>query len=250
MLPSARRVLLVEEGSHRDPAVAEIANALETAGYSVRVAEPDDSPNDVAACYRPDIAVISLAPGDGPRQPGVGAVARQLEQDHGVPVVVVAAQAAEPVPVPSEPSEAGAVVSRLSSVLHEVEPGPSRSLQAGDVVVDEAGRVALRADEPLDLTRLEFDLLAHFVRNRGRVLTREALLSSVWANEPVTSNAVEAVVSKLRAKLEARGRRIIHTVRGVGYVLRVEGTSPFDAHRPARERRARRRSQGTLSRDG
>jgi DNA-binding response OmpR family regulator len=99
-----------------------------------------------------------------------------------------------------------------------VTPPPS-SVAAGDLVVIPESRIARRRGEDLHLTRIEFDLLVELLRHVNRVLTKEALLRSVWQHEPVTANAIEARVSRLRAKLERLGPRLIHTVRGVGYVL-------------------------------
>jgi DNA-binding winged helix-turn-helix (wHTH) protein len=93
------------------------------------------------------------------------------------------------------------------------------TVTVGDLVVCADARIARRGGQRLDLTRIEFDLLVEFLRNRNRVLTKDALLASVWNHEPVTPNAIEARVSRLRAKLEQAGPRVIHTVRGVGYVL-------------------------------
>jgi two-component system OmpR family response regulator len=258
MVPNARRVLLVDEGPADDAAALEIANALEAAGFTVRIADARDSPEEVAARFRPDVAVIAVTPETPPAHESVGAVVHRLRSDHGVPVVVVEARDdpdADPGPIvfradgpPASPERLTGtpVVARVAAVLSDTPPS-SPTLEAGDVVVDEAGRLALRDDEPLDLTRLEFDLLAYLVRNRNRVQTREALLAAVWRNTPVTPNAIEAVVSKLRIKLEAHGPRLIHTVRGVGYVLRVAGTSPFDLRRHTlmaeRERLVRQRDE-------
>jgi len=227
LVPNARRVLLVDEGPADDAAALAIADALEAAGFTVRIADASDSPEEVAARFRPDVAVIAVTPETPPAHEPVGAVVHRLRSDHGLPVVVVEARddpvatAAPVVLAPDGPSASDAsrerltgtpVVARVAAVLGDT-PSSSPTLEAGDVVVDEAGRLALRDDEPLDLTRLEFDLLAYLVRNRNRVQTREALLAAVWRNTPVTPNAIEAVVSKLRIKLEAHGPRLIHTGR-------------------------------------
>jgi DNA-binding response OmpR family regulator len=103
------------------------------------------------------------------------------------------------------------------------DPAPAGAappvLTTGDLVVMPEARAASRAGEDLELTRIEFDLLYELLRHANRVLTKETLLRRVWRHEPVTANAIEARVSRLRAKLERRGPRVIHTVRGVGYVL-------------------------------
>jgi two-component system response regulator MprA len=91
-----------------------------------------------------------------------------------------------------------------------------------DLVLDPPARQVRRGDRPVELTALEFDLLHHFVRHRRHVLSREQLLDAVWGSSAAaTSNVVDVYVGYLRAKLEAAGEpRLLHTVRGVGYVLR------------------------------
>ena len=89
--------------------------------------------------------------------------------------------------------------------------------------LDLASHTAQRDGAPLELTRTERLLLELFLRNPDRVLTREVILDRVWGMDAQTSsNGVEVYVGYLRRKLEADGRpRLIETVRGVGYVLRV-----------------------------
>lgn len=90
------------------------------------------------------------------------------------------------------------------------------------LVIDPAARTAERDGSPLELTRREFALLEVLARNAGLVLTRDQLLERVWGYDfDVRSDAVDTFVSYLRRKLEAGGRaRLVHTVRGVGFVLR------------------------------
>lgn len=110
---------------------------------------------------------------------------------------------------------------RLRALLRRA---PSRSgvLRAGPVTVDPDARTATVAGRELALTRREFDLLETLVRNSGLVLTRTKLLELVWGYDfEVRTNVVDTFVSYLRRKLEADGRpRLIHTVRGVGFVYR------------------------------
>ncbi|UDY37505.1 winged helix family transcriptional regulator [Dermatobacter hominis] len=93
----------------------------------------------------------------------------------------------------------------------------------GDTMVDEGARTVTRAGRPLDLTRKEFDLLAHLVRHRGQVQERSSLLLAVWSSTDYHPNVIEVTISTLRHKLEAHGPRILHTVRGIGYVCRPAG---------------------------
>lgn len=97
------------------------------------------------------------------------------------------------------------------------------TMHVGDLVVDEPAHVVERNGSLVDLTALEFSLLVAFCRNRAHVLSKSQLLTMVWGFDHHDVNLVEVHVSALRRKLEAAGGRIIHTVRGVGYVLRPAG---------------------------
>jgi two-component system OmpR family response regulator len=96
-----------------------------------------------------------------------------------------------------------------------------RPLRAGDLVLDETRWTVHRAGRQVDLSPTEFRLLAYLMRNQGQVLTRAQLLENVWGwNRSGQSQIVETYVSYLRRKLDAFGPRLIHTRRGVGYLLR------------------------------
>ncbi|WP_030451669.1 response regulator transcription factor [Herbidospora cretacea] len=113
---------------------------------------------------------------------------------------------------------------RLRALLRRSGVAPVGSgVRAGGLVLDTDGRDAVFNGRPLALTRREFDLLEVLARNHGIVLSREVLLERVWGYDfAVTANAVETFIGYLRRKLEAEGEpRILETVRGVGYVLRV-----------------------------
>jgi two-component system response regulator MprA len=98
-------------------------------------------------------------------------------------------------------------------------------LRYEDLVLDPAARTVHRAGRAIDLTRTEFALLELLLRNAGRPLPRDVIMDRVWGweSEP-TSNSLEVFIGYLRRKTEAADEaRLIHTVRGVGYVLRSEG---------------------------
>ncbi len=110
-----------------------------------------------------------------------------------------------------------ALLRRRGAAGDEREP-----LRLADLVLDPASREVRRGDRAVDLTPLQFDLLAHLVRHPRVVLTRERLLDAVWGlDADGGSNVVDVCVAALRAQLEAGGEpRLVHTVRGVGYVAR------------------------------
>ena len=108
-------------------------------------------------------------------------------------------------------------------MLRRHEPGPER-LAVGDLVVEVESMRVTNAGRSVDLTALEFRLLEYLARNASIVLSRDRILSAVWGLDAETSsNIVDVYVGYLRSKLEAEGEpRLIHTIRGAGYVLRVD----------------------------
>ena len=115
------------------------------------------------------------------------------------------------------------VSARLHALLRRRPPAPADRLVAGDVELDPAGFTARRGGRDLGLTRREFELLELFMRHPGEVLDRRRLHAEIWRYtfDPGT-NVTDVFVGYLRRKLEADGEpRMLHTVRGVGFVLRA-----------------------------
>jgi DNA-binding response OmpR family regulator len=103
-------------------------------------------------------------------------------------------------------------------------PRGSAYLVVGDLKLNPDSREVYRGERRLDLTTREFELLEHLMRNARLVVSRQALLDEVWGYHPFAeTNTVDVFVSNLRRKLESGGEaRLLHTVRGAGYVLREE----------------------------
>jgi DNA-binding response OmpR family regulator len=114
------------------------------------------------------------------------------------------------------------LVLRLHALLRRRPPRATELLRVGPLTVDPTTWQVRYGDAPVELTRREFALLEVLARNTGLVLTRDQLLERVWGYDfDVRTDVVDTFVSYLRRKLEAGGRpRLIHTVRGVGFVLR------------------------------
>ncbi len=114
------------------------------------------------------------------------------------------------------------VVARLHALLRRRPPESDDAIEVGELELDLAGHRALRAGRDLELTRRELDLLSVFMRHPGQVVARERLHEEVWGYDfdPKT-NVADVFIGYLRRKLEAGGEpRVLHTVRGVGFVLR------------------------------
>uniref|UniRef100_UPI0024584413 winged helix-turn-helix domain-containing protein n=1 Tax=Nocardia brasiliensis TaxID=37326 RepID=UPI0024584413 len=127
----------------------------------------------------------------------------------------------------TKPFDLGELVARLRALLRRrvgtAEPA-GVPVRVGQVQIDLAGHRVLAAGKPVDLTKREFEVLALLADHPGIVLGREQILSAVWGYDfPTDTNVVDVFVSYLRRKLEAPGAaRVVHTVRGVGFVLREQ----------------------------
>jgi two-component system, OmpR family, response regulator MprA len=116
------------------------------------------------------------------------------------------------------------LVARVRALLRRSSLSGKKELRFDDVRLDPAARLAWRSERRLDLTKTEFDLLEILVWNAGVVLSRETLYERIWGYDFETSSrSLDVYIGYLRAKLEVEGgRRIVQTVRGVGFVVREE----------------------------
>ncbi len=202
-------------------------------GYQVELANDGAMALEAVAAQRPDAMVLDvMMPGvDGlevcRRLRGIGddlpilaLTARDAVSDR---VAGLDAGADDYLPKPFALEE---LLARLRALLRRASPadesaaGPA--LVFADLSLDPATREVRRGQRPISLTRTEFALLELLISRPRRVLTRGRILEDVWGYDfPTSGNALEVYIGYLRRKTEAGGeRRLIHTVRGVGYVLR------------------------------
>jgi two-component system, OmpR family, response regulator PrrA len=205
-----------------------LARALRLAGFRTDVAEGGRDALARIAASRPDVVVLDVSM---PDLSGTEVCRRLRAGGNEVPVVMLSAldeaddrisglqAGADDYLV--KPFVTAELELRLRALLRR-RPPATGVLRVGDLVVDADTRTARRAGIELELTRREFDLLEVLTRNAGMVLTRDRLLELVWGYDfDVGTNAVDTFVSYLRRKLESGGApRLIHTVRGVGFLLR------------------------------
>jgi len=118
------------------------------------------------------------------------------------------------------------LLARIRALLRRVGPeaGSDEILRVADLSLQPSTRIVRRGERTMELTRTEFSLLELLLRNAGQVLTREVIFDRVWGYDfGANSNSLEVYIGYLRRKTEADGEpRLIHTVRGVGYVLRQQ----------------------------
>ena len=115
------------------------------------------------------------------------------------------------------------LLARLRAVSRRRENVPVQVLEVEDLTLDPAAHRVMRASQPITLTATEFRILEFLLRNTGRVQSRTAIIEAVWGfEEDVEPNTVDVYVKSLRDKLDsAPHRKLIHTVRGYGYILRA-----------------------------
>jgi len=228
--PAVRpRVLVVDD----DRAVREsLRRSLEFNGYDVALAEDGAQALAGIGTADPDVVVMDVMM---PRLDGIETTKALRSAGNDVPILVLTARDAVGDRV--EGLDAGAddyltkpfalqeLLARLRALLRRVVPqddGADETLSFSDLTLDLATRDVHRNDRRIELTRTEFTLLEMFLRRPRRVLERSFILEEVWGYDfPTTANSLEVYVGYLRRKTEAEGEpRLIHTVRGVGYVLK------------------------------
>jgi two-component system response regulator MprA len=222
-------VLVVDD----DKAVREsLRRSLEFNGYAVSLAADGAEALAGFGGVHPDVVVMDLMM---PRLDGIETTKALRAAGHDVPILVLTARDAVGDRV--EGLDAGAddyltkpfalqeLLARLRALLRRVVPHGGQAdetLTFADLSLDVASREVRRGNRPIELTRTEFTLLEMFLRRPRRVLERSFILEEVWGYDfPTTANSLEVYVGYLRRKTEAEGEpRLLHTVRGVGYVLR------------------------------
>jgi two-component system response regulator MprA len=219
-------ILVVDD----DPRITDLVRrVLAYEGYSVAIAASGNEALNRTLERPPDLIVLDIM------LPGLNGleVARRLRAagDH-VPILMLTARDAVADRVkgletgaddylvkPFAPEE---LVARVKALLRRNQEERQEIVRYADVELDTGTRIAHRGVREIELSPTEYELLALFLRRPRQVLTREIILDRVWGMEfEGSSNVLEVYIGYLRTKLEAQGEpRLIHTVRGVGYVFK------------------------------
>jgi two-component system response regulator MprA len=222
----APRVLVIEDD---DEIAQTLQRSLRMEGYEVRIASDGVSALDDAHAFLPDLVVLDLGL---PRLDGID-VAKTLREQDDVPILMLTARDALEARVEGldagaddylvKPFERQELLARLRALLRRRPPRGAAPLVCGDLQLNPDTHEVERAERQIELTQREFELLEYLMRNERIVISRQRLLDEVWGYDPFsTTNTIEVFVSNLRRKLEAGGEpRLLHTIRGAGYVLRA-----------------------------
>ncbi len=227
------RVLVVEDD---DEIAQALQRSLRLEGYEVRISGDGVAALDDAHTFLPDLVVLDLGL---PRLDGVE-VAKALRERDDVPILMLTARDGLESRVDGldagaddylvKPFERQELLARLRALLRRRPPRGAASLVVGDLrlnpdthEVERGGAAGGAGGRSVELTQREFELLEYLMRNERIVISRQRLLDEVWGYDPFsTTNTIEVFVSNLRRKLEADGEpRLLHTIRGAGYVLRA-----------------------------
>lgn len=218
------RVLIVEDDA---PIRAALDVALAGEGYRTRTAEDGTALRQIAEEFRPDLAILDVRLPKGPDGYGMARIMRDATD---APVLFLTA--ADSIEGRLEAFDAGAddymakpfsmaeLIARVRALLRRSGRLTAAVWQIDDLIVDDGARTVTRNGKAVILTETEYGILDALGSHQGQVLSKAQLLSRVWGFDAYDPNLVEVHVSALRRKLEAHGDRLVHTVRGAGYVIR------------------------------
>jgi two-component system OmpR family response regulator len=223
------RLLVVDD----EPNILELLSAsLRFAGFDVASAANGVEALRLARSFRPDLLVLDVMM---PEMDGFDLVRRLRGEGSRTPVVFLTARDATEDKVTgltlggddyvTKPFSLEEVVARIRAVLRRTSEGPTSEqswrVSFADIELDDETHEVWKAGEPVSLSPTEFKLLRYFLQNAGRVLSKAQILDHVWNYDfGGDANVVESYVSYLRRKVDTTEPRLLHTLRGVGYVLR------------------------------
>ena len=220
------RILLVED----DPGIASfIVKGLKEAGYIVEYVADGPAGLDELLAEEFDAAIIDIML---PLQDGLSVIQTARQQNVTTPVLILSAKASVDDRVVGlqnggddylvKPFAFSELLARLQALIRRAnritEP---TTLTVGPLIVDLIRRKVKRSDQEIELQPLEFSLLEYLMRNAGRVVSKTMIMEHVWDyNFDPQTNVVEVRICRLRDKIDrGHDNKLIHTVRGVGYVL-------------------------------
>jgi two-component system response regulator MprA len=219
------RILVIDD----DKKITDLLRrGLSYEGYSVDVAYDGKEGLDIARDRTPDLVILDIM------MPGIDGleVCRRLRAGGDLPILMLTAKDAVSDRVAGletgaddylvKPFAFEELLARVHALLRRHEPQARQILHYAELVLDTASRKARRGNRDIELSTTEYELLLLFLRHPEQVLTRNLIMERVWGYDfGGESNVLEVYIRYLRNKLEAGGeKRLIHTIRGAGYVLR------------------------------
>jgi len=220
------RILVVED---EKKVASFIRRGLEAEHYTVDVAHDGEAGLARAIDQPYDLIILDIML---PGRDGFGVVRELRRGGRDVPVLLLTARAAVSDRVSgldlgaddylTKPFAFDELLARVRALLRRGASAPGPTISVADLSLDPSTRVVTRAGRRIDLTAREYALLEFFLRNPGRVLSRSVIAQHVWGVDFDTfTNVIDVYVNYLRRKIDASfAPRLLHTVRGAGYVLK------------------------------
>lgn len=222
------RILLIED---EKKTVAFLAKGLREAGFAVDVGRDGEKGLELARATRHDLLIVDVML---PKKDGWAVVTELRGEGLHTPILFLTARDSVRDRVKGlelgaddylvKPFAFSELLARVRSVLRRAPVRHEEQLRIADLEIDTRRHKAFRAGVALNLTAKEFLLLAHLVRSAGEVVSRTEIVEHVWdINFETETNVVDVMVRRLRAKVDDPFKiKLIHTIRGAGYVLKVD----------------------------
>lgn len=220
------KVLYVED----EKKVADLVkDALERENFSVVIGSDGEQGESLALESDFDLVILDLLL---PKKDGLDVLKTLREKKPTTPVLLLTAKSSVEDKVKgldegaddylTKPFAITELIARVRSLIRRGGTGQAAPIRVGDVVLNPLTRKVRRQNKPIDLTTKEYDLLEYFMRNENKVLSRAVISEHIWGyNFDTGTNIIDVYINHLRNKIDGGfDRKLFHTVRGVGYVMK------------------------------
>ncbi len=223
------KLLIVEDETHMADL---LRKGLAEEGHNAICAYDGAEGFDLAKSYEFDVIILDVMM---PKLNGYDLAKRLRAEKVRTPILMLTAKDTVPDIVRgldlgvddymTKPFSFDELLARLRSVRRRISSTGEGELRVGDLVLDPAGRDVVRGEVRISLTRTEYNLLERLMFRVGKVVSRRSLIESVWGfDREIEENTLDAFMHLLRNKIDTPGKpKLIHTVRGVGYLIREDG---------------------------
>jgi DNA-binding response OmpR family regulator len=231
ILQGEMRTLIIED----DRKLAlQLQKGLEEQGHSASLALDGREGLEIATAGNFDVLIVDVML---PSLDGLSMVRQFRRAGHGTPILLLTARDSNEDIVAgldagaddylTKPFSFKVLLARLRALSRRKQVEPQTEVHLADLSLNPTVHEVKRAGAVVSLTRTEFLILEHLMRNAGRVVTRSRLIETVWGYEKeIENNTLDVFIRQLRSKIDAtEGKKLIHTIRGIGYALREEEPS-------------------------
>jgi DNA-binding response OmpR family regulator len=225
------KILVVEDN---EPIARMIERGLKSEGYDVIVAEDGRSGFDIACVTNVSLIILDIML---PRLDGLQVCEQLRDRGDRVPILMLTARDTVDDRVKgldmgaddylAKPFAFPELSARVRALLRRDKVHRTRVIKVADLIIDTSQHLVSRGGKQISLSHREYELLEALASHESQVLTRDVILERIWMNDDTYSNTVDVYINMLRKKIDAGNEiKLIHTVRGTGYTLRVPVSLP------------------------